>query len=349
MRSYTNWNRRTPDEKTQAEEYKHQKANKEKKCRNRKVKFSKLIKVLITNQIIRIIWGIMISIFILLCPVNFTESKLIHVTIVCIKIAVISVAIIKQIGTEPLVALCAISFIGFGIWVYSLNISQKKLLEMVIGTKWEFQNSFFIFICSMITVWIYLSLRGTKKYSNKKKRDKIKFVICMCFEYVFTIGIVISVYANLYMAYHDEIYYKFQMDLLGTQGENISLHRKKIEKEIDGKTWIIDGMYDEQDKEKVCPLDIMIQDEEGKIGIIEPDLNTALNSESIGSANYEKYYYFSFGTFFSSGYGDIYPISSITRNWAMQEMIISNILMVFLIPILITSVQEFIQKQQIEE
>ena len=54
--------------------------------------------------------------------------------------------------------------------------------------------------------------------------------------------------------------------------------------------------------------------------------------------------YFSFVSFFSSGYGDIYPTSTITRKWAVQEMIISHILMVLLIPVLITSVQEFIRK-----
>ena len=41
-------------------------------------------------------------------------------------------------------------------------------------------------------------------------------------------------------------------------------------------------------------------------------------------------------------------ISSITRNWAVQEMIISHMIMVVLIPILLTSVQEFIQKQEPE-
>ena len=112
-----------------------------------------------------------------------------------------------------------------------------------------------------------------KKYSNKKKRDKIKFVICVCLEYVIIVGVVISVYANLYVAYHNNVYFAFQMNLLEMQGENVSLHRKKIEKKIDGKTWSVNGNYDEQDKVKLCPLDIMIQDENGKIGIIEPDLN----------------------------------------------------------------------------
>ena len=48
----------------------------------------------------------------------------------------------------------------------------------------------------------------------------------------------------------------------------------------------------------------------------ESFLNIALNEDNMGSANNEKYIYFSFVSFFSSGYGDIYPISSITRNWA---------------------------------
>ena len=80
----------------------------------------------------------------------------------------------------------------------------------------------------------------------------------------------------------------------------------------------------------------------------ESFLNIALNEDNMGSANNEKYIYFSFVSFFSSGYGDIYPISSITRNWAVQEMIISHMIMVVLIPILLTSVQEFIQKQEPE-
>ena len=71
-------------------------------------------------------------------------------------------------------------------------------------------------------------------------------------------------------------------------------------------------------------------------------------SIEVKTLNNEKYIYFSFVSFFSSGYGDIYPISSITRNWAVQEMIISHMIMVVLIPILLTSVQEFIQKQEPE-
>ena len=42
----------------------------------------------------------------------------------------------------------------------------------------------------------------------------------------------------------------------------------------------------------------MIQNENGKIGIIEPDLNIALNEDNMGSANNEKYIYFSFVSFF---------------------------------------------------
>ena len=61
----------------------------------------------------------------------------------------------------------------------------------------------------------------------------------------------------------------------------------------------MNGNYDEQDKEKLCPLDIMIQNENGKIGIIEPDLNIALNEDNMGSANNEKYIYFSFVSNFS--------------------------------------------------
>ena len=59
------------------------------------------------------------------------------------------------------------------------------------------------------------------------------------------VGVVISVYANLYVAYHNNVYFAFQMNLLEMQGENVSLHRKKIEKKIDGKTWSVNGNYDE--------------------------------------------------------------------------------------------------------
>ena len=84
----------------------------------------------------------------------------------------------------------------------------------------------------MVAIWVWLSLWGVKKYSNKKKRDKIKFVICVCLEYVIIVGVVISVYANLYVAYHNNVYFALQMNLLEMQGENVSLHRKKIEKKL---------------------------------------------------------------------------------------------------------------------
>lgn len=45
-------------------------------------------------------------------------------------------------------------------------------------------------------------------------------------------GGVISVYANLYVAYHNNVYFALQMNLLEMQGENVSLHRKKIEKKL---------------------------------------------------------------------------------------------------------------------
>ena len=348
VRSYTNWNKRTTDEKTQAEDYKFQKENNEKRYGDRKLKFPKWINAFVINQIIQIFLGIMIALLIVFFPVKFTNSKAIQVMIVGIKIIVMSIMMIKKIRTEPLASLSIISLVGFGIWLWSLTISQKTLLKMVTGTAWEFQYIFFMFICCMVAIWVWLSLWGVKKYSNKKKREKIKFVICVCLEYVIIVGVVISVYANLYVAYHNNVYFAFQMNLLEMQGENVSLHRKKIEKKIDGKTWSVNGNYDEQDKEKLCPLDIMIQNKNGKIGIIEPDLNIALNEDNMGSANNEKYIYFSFVSFFSSGYGDIYPILSITRNWAVQEMIISHMIMVVLIPILLTSVQEFIQKQEPE-
>lgn len=102
---------------------------------------------------------------------------------------VMSIMMIKKIRTEPLASLSIISLVGFGIWLLSLTISQKTLLKMVTGTAWEFQYIFFMFICCMVAIWVWLSLWGVKKYSNKKKRDKIKFVICVCLEYVIIVGV----------------------------------------------------------------------------------------------------------------------------------------------------------------
>lgn len=102
---------------------------------------------------------------------------------------VMSIMMIKKIRTEPLASLSIISLVGFGIWLWSLTISQKTLLKMVTGTAWEFQYIFFMFICCMVAIWVWLSLWGVKKYSNKKKRDKIKFVICVCLEYVIIVGV----------------------------------------------------------------------------------------------------------------------------------------------------------------
>ena len=334
VRSYTNWNSRTTDEKSQ-------RVNDELKETNKKR--SKRIKM-----IIQLVLVIIIALFLFFFPVNFIRNKTAQFMIVAFKIIIISGLTISQIRTNPIASLATVTFIGFGIWFCSINISQNTLLKMVTGTKWEFQYIFLVAVCCMIAIWLCLSLWGTKKYRNKKTRDKIKFVICVCIEYVVILIVVINVYANLYMAYHDNMYFMLQTNLFETQGENVSSHRKRIEKKIDGKRWIINGNYDERDEEKLCPLNILIQDEEGNSSIIEPDLNIALDEDKIGTANSETYIYFSFGSFFSSGYGDIYPISTITRNWAVQEMIISHILMILLIPIMITSIQEFIQKNEVK-
>lgn len=172
VRSYTNWNSRTTDEKTQAEDYKFQKENNEKRYGDRKLKFPKWINAFVRNQIIQIFLGIMIALLIVFFPVKFTNSKAIQVMIVGIKIIVMSIMMIKKIRTEPLASLFIISLVGFGIWLWSLTISQKTLLKMVTGTAWEFQYIFFMFICCMVAIWVWLSLWGVKEYSNKKKETK---------------------------------------------------------------------------------------------------------------------------------------------------------------------------------
>lgn len=112
-------------------------------------------------------------------PVKFTNSKAIQVMIVGIKIIVMSIMMIKKIRTEPLASLSIISLVGFGIWLWSLTISQKTLLKMVTGTAWEFQYIFFMFICCMVAIWVWLSLWGVKNTVIRKKRENKICNMCM--------------------------------------------------------------------------------------------------------------------------------------------------------------------------
>lgn len=339
VRSYRNWNKRT-DQKTEKIKYEVRKKYENKM----KIKFSKWVTLIMTNRIVQIILLIIIALAFLLFPVNNISNEIIKVVLVGIRIVVISGLVISQVKNNPIASLAAILLIGTGITIWSNNISQDILLEMIMGEKWEYQYMILICICCMISVWVCLAFWGVKKYSYKRKRDKIKFVVCVGVEYIIILVSVIGVYANLYMAYHDKIYWEYQKYLFVTEGESVLPYGKRIEKKINGYDWVIYGKYGEKDENKLCPIYITIYDETGRVGIIEPDLNIVLDEKNIGTTDNEMYMYFSFVSFFSSGYGDIYPTSTITRKWAVQEMIISHILMVLLIPVLITSVQEFIRK-----
>lgn len=75
VRSYTNWNSRTTYEKSQTKEYEYKKEKKG--YENRKSKLSEWIKAFVTNQIVQMIFVIIISLFLLFFPVDFINYKII--------------------------------------------------------------------------------------------------------------------------------------------------------------------------------------------------------------------------------------------------------------------------------
>ena len=70
-----------------------------------------------------------------------------------------------------------------------------------------------------------------------------------------------------------------------------------------------------------------------------------MSKDIFGTSYIAENLYFSAITYFTVGYGDIYPIADIVRTWAMQEALISHIMTLLIVPILIIVGQTFINKK----
>ncbi len=206
----------------------------------------------------------------------------------------------------------------------------------------------------MITTIMIGAFYGLRNYTNRTLGQKVSYCILIIAGYLIIMMVTIFGYGNLYDNYHNEVYFKYSDKLIGGEWtgnvDSPICIKRLVENTEEGYLDIEGYYYKEQGIIDIQPYKISITEYDSdnsflKSYYIEPGTNIVMLKDIFGTSDATENFYFSAITYFTVGYGDIYPIADIVRTWVMQEALIAHIMTLLIVPILIIVGQTFISKK----
>lgn len=306
------------------------------------------------KEMLQSISACMIAIMFFLFPVGLIENNIVAIMLTILKLVLITVSIVYTAKKEA-AAIVALLFIEQIIsYLYSMIFFKKYAFEIIDTFKFLPKCYMFFNVLLIIITLVIGVFYGLKKYNRNLLRSKLEFAILIILGYLIIMVTTIGGYASLFENYHNELYWRYQEKLL-TANYSVKLNSSICIKELKIKTdegyEKIEGFYGKEygsKKVDISPYRISINtydinEKYIKSYTIEPAVNTVLEEGYImGTADASEYRYFSYVTYFTIGYGDIYPIANIMKDWVIQEAIIANIMSLLIVPLLLIAGQIFI-------
>lgn len=320
---------------------------------NKKIKKKNNTKERVTSITIIIIY-----VLFLLSPIALLKSKILINILLAAKIA-LSLALLFIAVKKDIIALPHLMiFEGLVISLFSrIYFGNHALYSVAYTSPLINRCCFFILILVMVATLLYIVFYGLINYKRSTLKDKFKYCVSIMIGYLIIMSTTIIGYASLFSGYHNELYYKFE-EKLDKGPCTINEYSTECVKEIEDENGSlkIEGYYHKKqggDLEDFHPYRISIEkyDNNNKEKLIysvniEPVVNRILEEETMGNTFYGEYLYFSAVTYFTIGYGDVYPIANIAKSWVLQEALIAHILSLIIVPSLIVAGQIFASKEE---
>lgn len=323
-------------------------------CFSKHITFQNIKQKKKLKEILQIIGSCMLAIIFLFFPIGMIENNIVGIILTILKLGLIIGSIVYTAKKE---ATAIVTLLGIEMlisYLYSSMFFDKYSFEIIDDLKILPRYYMFFYILVMIITLVIGIFYGLKKYNRNLLLGKLKFAFLIIFGYFIIMITTIEGYANLFENYHNELYWKYQEKLL-TVSYSVNLDSsvciKELEIETDAGYEKIQGFYNKEygsENVDISPyrISIDIYDTSNnfiKSYTIKPAINTIIEeSNSAGTADASIYRYFSYVTYFTIGYGDIYPIANVMKNWVIQEAIIANIMSLLIVPLLLIAGQIFI-------
>ncbi len=325
-------------------------------CYSKKIQFAQEKKKKNLKEIILSIIVCIVGVAFFVWPIGEVQNNMISAILVITKIILVIIMAIVTAKRNAVSVLFLLTLEFLAIMIGSYIFFVKYALNIInIFSFWSQHHMFILIMLMVITLFIGVFF-GLRNYQNDTLKDKISYVTLIVVGYLIIMVATIVGYANLINNYHSELYFKYEdilMDANFTINEESKICIKTIEKETENGHLEITGYYNKEigsTIEDMNPYSIRINvykdNDFSNFYIIEPPINTVLESDPISNWNIDEYFYFSCITYFTIGYGDIYPIADVVKYWVIEEAFISHIMSLLIVPILILIGQTFVNKNE---
>lgn len=329
------------------------------KCYSKHIIFPCPKKRIVNKKILKIIFEIIVCLLVILSPIDLIQNDVISTILMLLKFALIIISVIYTAKREPGGIIIFLLIEALALYLYSDSYFKAHSLEIIDIMKIFPRLYMCIGIFVMIITFLIGIFYGLKKYNRNSILIKIKFAMLIVGGYLVIMYSTIFGYANLFQNYHNEVFWNYQEKLSAATyivKKDSTACFKDIKVDTDNGYVIIEGYYRKDigsDKIDITPYQIFVSvyDSKGKfvkMYYLEPGINTLLQSDIVATSIGTEYRYFSFVTYFTIGYGDIYPVADIMKTWVIQEGTIAHIMSLLVIPLLFIIGQMFITEKKVD-
>lgn len=323
---------------------------------SKKVEYDKNTEKNIIKEVLSFSIAFLIAVLTFFSPIGCISNDYIVTALSIVKVFIILAITIYSAKTNAGAVLTLLIIEGVSAIVFSNILFQHDSLEIIYIFNLTSKNYFMIFLLIMIATIMIGAFYGLRNYNNKTLGQKVSYCVLIIVGYLIIMGVTIVGYGNLYDNYHNELYFKYGDKLMGveyTVNVDAPICIKRLTENTNEGYLNIEGYYyKEQGTMEVGnrPYRISITEYDYENNVlksyyIEPGTNAIMSKDIFETSYIAENLYFSAITYFTVGYGDIYPIADIVRTWAMQEALISHIMTLLIVPILIIVGQTFINKK----
>ena len=325
-------------------------------CYSKKIEYNEKDKNGIWQEIVNFGIAFLIAMLIFFTPIGYIQNACIVTVLSVIKLGILFVITVYSAKTNAYAVLMFLLIEGVSAIIISNILFQRDSLEIVYIFNFTSKNYFIFFLLIMIATIMIGALYGLRNYNNRTLGQKVSYCVMISVGYLIIMIVTIIGYANLYDNYHNEVYFKYAEKLIGVEYKinvDSAICIKEIVENTENGYLNIEGFYHKEQGTidvDIQPYMISITEYDNdnnyvKSYYIEPGTNIIMSKDIFGTSSSSENLYFSTITYFTIGYGDIYPIADIVRMWAMQEALIAHIMTLLFVPILIIIGQTFLNKK----
>lgn len=332
------------------------------KCYSKHIILSCPKKRIVNRKIFKTVVEIIVCVLVVLfflSPIDLIQNNVILTILTVLKLVLIIISVIYTAKREPGGIVIFLIIEALAIYFYSDIYFKAHSLEIIDIMKIFPRLYMCIGIFVMIITFLIGIFYGLKKYNRNSLFIKIKFAMLIAVGYLVIMYSTILGYASLFQNYHNELYFYYQEKLLTASyivDKDSTICSVNTKVDTDNGYVNITGYYRKDygsEEIDINPYRIVVSvyDSRGKFFneyYLEPGINTLLQSDIVGTSIETEYHYFSFVTYFTIGYGDIYPVADIMKTWVIQEATIAHIMSLLVIPLLFIVGQMFIVEKKVD-